>query len=120
MRRESKWRTAALFATTRIAICTIVASAVSATSGVSMAQSQSATQSILSRMAGTVDPDGHEKLTLTFAPSAPKFAIIGNDTDAPSIAFAATAKGPRASAQSLPSTLGALSLSQADTVLVLK
>src|ERR1700722_14368776 len=120
MRREGKLQRRGPFAAVYVASFAIVAVAGSTSPGMSVAQSQPTTQSILSRMVGTVDADGHARLTLTFAPSTPKFAIIGNDTVAPSIALAATAKGPRASAQSLPASLASLSLDQTDTVLLLK
>jgi len=46
--------------------------------------------------------------------------IVGNDTDAPSIEFASSARGPRTDAQSLPAPLSGISFVQADSVLLVK
>lgn len=63
---------------------------------------------------------GETQVVLTFAPEAPKFSIIGDDTGHPSIAFALSSRG--SSARLAPGGHGLLmgvDFEQADTVLIL-
>ena len=75
---------------------------------------------VLVSVASTDTPTGDVQLVLTFAPNAPGYSLIKNDTDTPSIAFGATSRGP---AVVMPTggkgLLKGIDVQQADTVLIL-
>ena len=65
---------------------------------------------------------GHSvtQILLTFAPQAPKFSIIGNQSDRPSIAFALSSRGSSARLQGGPrGLLRSIDFEQSDTILIL-
>lgn len=63
---------------------------------------------------------GETKIVLTFDPLAPKFSLIDNDTDKPSIAFALSSRGLGAKYPSeLHGLLRSMSIEQSGTVLIL-
>jgi len=75
---------------------------------------------LLTDISAVPSSQGEAKVILTFAPRAPSFSIIGNDTDHPSIAFGLTSRGSSARVQSLPpGPLRAVSFEQSDTVLII-
>ena len=63
---------------------------------------------------------GETRLLLNFAPRAPKFSIIKNDSDRPAIGFALSSRGAGATTPAgLRGLLRAISFDQQDTVLIL-
>lgn len=63
---------------------------------------------------------GATLVLLTFSPAAPKFSIIGQDSDKPGIALAVSSRGPTAGPLAQPhGALRAIAFDQEDTVLVL-
>jgi general secretion pathway protein D len=63
---------------------------------------------------------GQSAVVLTFSPVAPKYSIINNDSDKPSIAFALSSRGLSASAPAdLHGLLRSVVFDQNDTVLIL-
>ena len=65
-------------------------------------------------------PSGGTRILLTFAPQAPKYSILRNDTAQPGIAFALSSRGMSAKVSSnLGGMLRAVNFDQEDTVLIL-
>lgn len=83
------------------------------------AQTQSPPPSILNAINATDTGNGEIRILLTFAPQAPKFSIISNDTDRPSIAFALSSRGSTARAPtSFRGVLRWIAFDQNDTILI--
>ena len=74
-------------------------------------------------LTGVITTDGapgETRLVLTFAPRAPRFAIIKNDSDHPAIGFALSSRGSGATTPAgLRGPLQAISFDQQDSVLIL-
>ncbi len=63
---------------------------------------------------------GGSQITFTFQPDAPKFSLIGNDSDKPSLAFALSSRGLGAKFPSeLHGLLRSMWVEQVDTVLII-
>ncbi len=63
---------------------------------------------------------GETRLLLTFAPRAPKYSLVRNDSAQPAIAFALSSRAPGVTAPSGPrGLLRSISFDQEDTVLIL-
>lgn len=73
---------------------------------------------LLTDLSAAPEKDGTE-LALTFSPRAPKFSLINNGTDKPSIAFALSTRGSSATAPKALGLLNSVAFEQADTVLVI-
>jgi general secretion pathway protein D len=75
---------------------------------------------VLTAVAAADAGHGETRVLLTFAPYAPRFSIIGNDTDKPSIAFALSSRAPGAtSPAALHGLLRSVGFEQTDTILIL-
>jgi len=79
---------------------------------------QPAAPAILTAVSAVPGGDGLV-VVLTFQPQAPRFSIINNDTDRPSIAFALSSRAPTAAQPNgLKGLLRAVAFEQSDTVLI--
>jgi len=68
----------------------------------------------------SVAENGETRIVLTFDPQSPKFSLIGNDSDKPSIAFAQSSRGLGAKFPSeLHGIVSSLSLEQVQTILII-
>jgi general secretion pathway protein D len=75
---------------------------------------------VLDNIAVSAKPTGEAQLTLTFDPLAPKFSIIADGTDKPSIAFALSSRGAGAKYPTQPEgLLRSMSIEQNDTILII-
>jgi general secretion pathway protein D len=75
---------------------------------------------VLTDVAVSEGARGAVQIALTFEPGAPRFSVIGNDTDRPSIAFALSSRGLGAQFPSeFHGLLQSMAVEQADTVMII-
>jgi general secretion pathway protein D len=78
------------------------------------------TPATLSTLSATEPGPAETRILLGFAPLAPKYSIISNDSDHPAIAFALSGRGPAVRVPtSLRGLVRAIAFEQNDTVLIL-
>ena len=73
---------------------------------------------VLNDIAASATAPGETQVLLTFAPQAPGFSLIANDTDHPAIAFALSSRGLTARFQGPQGLLRTVDFEQSDTVLI--
>jgi general secretion pathway protein D len=85
------------------------------------ARAQSTPQpAALTNITATEQPGGETQLLLTFAPTAPKFSIVKNDSPESGIAFALSSRGSGAQVPTnLKGVVKGLEIQQFDTILVI-
>jgi len=78
------------------------------------------TPAVLTTLSATEAGPAETRILLGFTPLAPKYSIISNDSDHPSIAFALSARGPAARlAASLRGLVRSVAFDQNDSILIL-
>jgi general secretion pathway protein D len=78
------------------------------------------TPAVLNSISAAPTGHGEALILLTFAPHAPRFSIIADGTDNPSIAFALSSRGPTARAPAaLHGLLRSVAFEQSQTILIL-
>ena len=104
----------------RLAVAMFALLALSVLPVAARAQTPSPPPAVLTGITTTDTGQGETRVLLTFAPLAPKFSIIGDHSNKPSIAFALSTRASSARAPgALHGFLRSVSVDQNDTILIL-
>ncbi len=105
--------------TARLPLFAVSAFCLSAAPAAAQTQPQP-TPTVLTTLAANEIGSAETRIVLGFAPLAPKYSIISNDSDHPAIAFALSGRGPAVRVPtSLRGLVRAMALEQNDSILIL-